>query len=56
MPINGSVLIDYLIDQDMPIRRIGHEISPDLASKSLSALKDRKEEIITELGDIVGEF
>ena len=40
----------------MPLRRIGHEISPDLASKSLSALKDRKEEIITELGDIVGQF
>lgn len=32
-----------------------HDLSPEIASKSLNALKDRKEEILTELGDIVGE-
>jgi len=35
-------------------REIKHELSPEIASKSLSALKDRKEEILSELGDIVG--
>merc|ERR1719500_2379495 len=35
-------------------REVNHELSPEIASKSLSALKDRKEEILSELGDIVG--
>merc|ERR1719447_2408425 len=35
-------------------REVKHELSPEIASKSLSALKDRKEEILSELGDIVG--
>merc|ERR1719394_1971971 len=36
-------------------RDMKHELSPEIASKSLSALKDRKDEILNELGDIVGE-
>ena len=36
-------------------RDMKHDLSPEIASKSLNALKDRKEEILTELGDIVGE-
>merc|ERR1711936_414000 len=35
-------------------REVKHDLSPEIASKSLSALKDRKEEILSELGDIVG--
>ena len=41
--------------QEFSVRRFSHEISPDIAAKSLLALKDRKEEIISELGDIVGQ-
>ena len=37
------------------MRALGHDLSPDIATKSLSALKGRKEEIISELGDIVGK-
>jgi hypothetical protein len=33
---------------------VKHDLSPEIASKSLSALKDRKEEILSELGNIVG--
>merc|ERR1712013_252576 len=35
-------------------RDMKHDLSPEIASKSLSALKDRKEEILSELGNIVG--
>lgn len=35
-------------------REVKHDLTPEIASKSLSALKDRKEEILSELGDIVG--
>merc|ERR1719158_1730061 len=35
-------------------RDVKHDLSPEIASKSLSAPKDRKEEILSELGDIVG--
>ena len=38
-----------------PMRRMSHDVSPELASKSLQALEDRKEEIISELEDIVGK-
>jgi hypothetical protein len=42
-------------DNASPNRRKNkHDISPEIASKSLSALKDRKDEIIMELGNIVG--
>jgi len=37
------------------LRDIKHDLSPEIASKSLSALKDRKEKIMNELGHIVGE-
>jgi len=37
------------------LRDIKHDLSPEIASKSLSALKDRKEKIMSELGHIVGE-
>ena len=36
------------------LRDIKHDLSPEIASKSLSALKDRKEKIMSELGHIVG--
>ncbi len=32
-----------------------HDMSPEIATKSLSALKDRKQEIISELKEIVGK-
>jgi hypothetical protein len=35
-------------------REVKHDLTPEIASKSLSALKDRKEEILSELGNIVG--
>ena len=38
------------------IRRLSHDVSPEIASKSLQALEDRKEEIISELEDIVGKY
>merc|ERR1719195_2054331 len=41
--------------QQQQQRDIKHDLSPEIASKSLSALRDRKEEILVELGDIVGE-
>jgi hypothetical protein len=31
-------------------------MSPEIASKSLSALQDRKQEIISELKEIVGRY
>ena len=37
------------------MRRMSHDVSPEIASKSLQALEDRKEEIISELEDIVGK-
>jgi len=40
--------------QEAQRREIKHDLSPEIASKSLSALKDRKEEILSELGNIVG--
>jgi len=40
--------------QQTPARDMKHELSPEIASKSLSALRDRKEEILSELGSIVG--
>ena len=40
--------------QQTPARDIEHDLSPEIASKSLSALRDRKEEILSELGNIVG--
>jgi len=40
--------------QQTPARDMKHELSPEIASKSLSALRDRKEEILSELGNIVG--
>jgi len=40
--------------QQTPARDLKHDLSPELASKSLSALRDRKEEILSELGNIVG--
>jgi len=40
--------------QETPRRDMKHDLSPEIASKSLSALKDRKEEILSELGNIVG--
>merc|ERR1719510_1344590 len=40
--------------QETPTRDIKHDLSPEIASKSLSALRDRKEEILSELGNIVG--
>lgn len=36
-------------------RKSKHDQSPEINSKSLSALKDRKDEIIMELGSIVGQ-
>jgi len=53
MPQQQSI-VNLPAQQDVSNRRFSHEISPDIATKSLSALKDRKEEIISELGDIVG--
>ena len=40
--------------QQTPAREMEHDLSPEIASKSLSALRDRKEEILSELGSIVG--
>lgn len=40
--------------QEVQRRDVKHDLSPEIASKSLSALKDRKEEILSELGNIVG--
>ena len=40
--------------QQSPARDLEHDLSPEIASKSLSALRDRKEEILSELGNIVG--
>ena len=40
--------------QEVQRRDMKHDLSPEIASKSLSALKDRKEEILSELGNIVG--
>merc|ERR1719166_949748 len=40
--------------QEAQRREIKHDLSPEIASKSLSALRDRKEEILSELGNIVG--
>jgi len=40
--------------QEHQRREVKHDLSPEIASKSLSALKDRKEEILSELGNIVG--
>ena len=40
--------------QELNVRVLRNGLSPDIATKSLSALKGRKEEIISELGDIVG--
>ncbi len=40
--------------QEMNHRSVRHDMSPEIASKSLSALKDRKQEIISELKEIVG--
>jgi hypothetical protein len=43
-------------EQSSPMRRKSkHDLSPEINSKSLSALKDRKDEIIMELGSIVGQ-
>ncbi len=36
-------------------RSMRHDMSPEIATKSLSALKDRKQEIISELKEIVGK-
>ena len=38
----------------MSHRSMRHDMSPEIASKSLSALQDRKQEIISELKEIVG--
>ena len=40
--------------QQTPTRDMKHDLSPEIAIKSLSALRDRKEEILSELGNIVG--
>ncbi len=37
-------------------RSMRHDMSPEIATKSLSALKDRKQEIISELKEIVGKI
>ncbi len=37
-------------------RSMRHDMSPEIATKSLSALKDRKQEIISELKEIVGKY
>lgn len=42
------------VTTDVHGREINHDLIPGIIIKSLSALKDRKEEILSELGDIVG--
>jgi hypothetical protein len=41
--------------EEMNQRSMRHDMSPEIATKSLSALKDRKQEIISELKEIVGK-
>merc|ERR1719410_1655960 len=54
-PPQPQIQRDMKHDQPQIQRDMKHDLSPEIASKSLNALKDRKEEILTELGDIVGE-
>ena len=42
--------------KEMNQRSMRHDMSPEIASKSLSALQDRKQEIISELKEIVGTY
>jgi len=52
---NAMIPQHHVVQQHEAQRReIKHDLSPEIASKSLSALKDRKEEILSELGHIVG--
>jgi len=51
---NAMIPQHHVVQQDVQRRDIKHDLSPEIASKSLSALKDRKEEILSELGSIVG--
>jgi len=48
-----TALINQQISE-MNQRSMRHDMSPEIATKSLSALKDRKQEIISELKEIVG--
>eukprot|EP00092_Neocalanus_flemingeri_P054196 GFUD01063827.1.p1 GENE.GFUD01063827.1~~GFUD01063827.1.p1 ORF type:complete len:955 (-),score=170.59 GFUD01063827.1:2224-5088(-) len=51
---NAMIPQHHVVQQEVQRRDIKHDLSPEIASKSLSALKDRKEEILSELGSIVG--
>jgi len=51
---NAMIPQHHVVPQEVQRRDIKHDLSPEIASKSLSALKDRKEEILSELGSIVG--
>lgn len=53
-PANNTVESNQTGGAEGGRREVKHDLSPEIASKSLSALKDRKEEILSELGDIVG--